>query len=498
MTTTRNAKEELLRLLEEKRERETYNKAAYYYPDEDNTDNYISTKSLIHARHRYAKHLDFFAAGAKYRQRLFTAGNRVGKSFAGCIELYYHLSGKYPEWWVGRRFNRPIKAWVVGFNAKQMKDSVQELLLGKYGDFGSGLIPRDELVRTRPAPGVPGAIETFDVKHTNGGNSVVTFKSHESGQQGFSGAAVDVVMCDEEPPLAIYTECVMRTATTGGIIYVCFTPDRGYSDTVLAFFDGGNFREGPVGEKYVTTCGWADTPHLDLETQRELYKSIPPYLRDAKTKGIPYLGSGAIYPILSDEVFITPLKEIPREWPRAYALDVGWNRTAALWGAHDRENDIWYIYSEYYRGQAEPAVHAEALKSRGSWIPGIIDKAARGRSQVDGQRLFELYTDRLGLDLVPSYDSKVVESGIQNVLERLSSGRLFIFNTCVNTRSEYNIYRRDQKGKIIKQDDHLMDCLRYLMDGGAGIATTKPEDDWHSSESDSWFANSGKSAVGGY
>ena len=48
--------------------------------------------------------------------------------------------------------------------------------------------------------------------------------------------------------------------------------------------------------------------------------------------------------------------ELPLHWPRGYGLDVGWNRTAAIGGAHDRDTDVVYLWSEHYRGQAEPSV----------------------------------------------------------------------------------------------------------------------------------------------
>jgi hypothetical protein len=68
----------------------------------------------------------------------------------------------------------------------------------------------------------------------------------------------------------------------------------------------------------------------------------------------------------------------------------GWNRTAAIWGARNPENGIIYLIDEHYRGQAEPVVHASAIKLRGTWIPGVIDPASRGRQQADGEQLIEL------------------------------------------------------------------------------------------------------------
>lgn len=210
--------------------------------------------------------------------------------------------------------------------------------------------------------------------------------------------------------------------------------------------------------KYLVTAGWDDVPHLDERTKSELLSATPPYLRDARTKGIPSLGAGAIYPIDLSEIVIDPF-QIPAYWPCMYALDVGWNRTACLWGAWDRSTDTVYLYTEHYRGQAEPSIHATAIKARGTWIPGVIDPAARGRAQKDGEQLIESYR-ALGLNLVPA--DNAVEAGIYAVWERLSTGRLKVFRTLQNWQNEYRLYRRDENGKIVKEFDHLMDCCRYL------------------------------------
>lgn len=222
--------------------------------------------------------------------------------------------------------------------------------------------------------------------------------------------------------------------------------------------------------RYVVTAGWSDTPHISPEAAAELAKSFPPNERDARMRGIPSLGSGAIYPVPESEIVVEPFK-LPYYWKFVYALDVGWKRTAALWAALDTENDIAYFVSEHYRAQAEPPIHAEAIKARGAWMPGVIDPAARGRSQKDGEALFTTYRD-LGLRLSPA--NNAVEAGIYEMWTRLSTGRLKVFSTCVNFLAEYRIYRRDEHGKIVKENDHEMDCARYICLGGLDRAEFKP------------------------
>ena len=225
--------------------------------------------------------------------------------------------------------------------------------------------------------------------------------------------------------------------------------------------------------KYTVTAAWDDVPHLDEKTKEELYNSTMPYLREARSKGIPSLGSGAIYPIPLDEVTVRPFA-IPPYWRRGYGLDVGWNRTAAVWGAEDPTDGTLYAYAEHYRGQAIPAVHTISIKARGDWIRGAIDPASRGRSQDEGQQLFVTY-GALGLKLVPAINA--IDAGLYEVWSRLETGRLKIFTTLQNTQAEYRIYRRDENGRIVKKNDHLMDALRYMVATFKEIGRVQPADD---------------------
>lgn len=222
--------------------------------------------------------------------------------------------------------------------------------------------------------------------------------------------------------------------------------------------------------KLVVSATWDDVPHLTPEQKTELWASIPPYQRDARSKGIPQLGSGAIYPVPESDIVVDPI-EIPLWWPRAFGFDVGWNRTAAVWAAHDRDTDTAYLYAEHYRGQAEPSVHAAAIQARGPWIPGAIDPASRGRGQKDGQQLLQNYLD-LGLQLTRAENG--VEAGLFDVWQRLSTGRLKVLRTLQNWLSEYRLYRRDEKGQVVKTNDHLMDATRYLIVSGLQLAITDP------------------------
>jgi hypothetical protein len=212
--------------------------------------------------------------------------------------------------------------------------------------------------------------------------------------------------------------------------------------------------------KYVVTCAWSEVPHIDQKAQEELLAATPPWLRDARTKGEPSMGAGAVYPIPISDIEVAPFA-IGKFWKRGYGLDLGWNRTAAIWGAQDPSTGVIYLYAEHYQGQQLPIVHAAAIRARGAWIQGCVDPAAAGASQRDGERLMSEYrSEPCNLKLVPATND--VNTGLEQVWQALALGRLKIFSTLQHFKMEYRVYRRDEHGKIVKKNDHLMDVMRYL------------------------------------
>lgn len=210
--------------------------------------------------------------------------------------------------------------------------------------------------------------------------------------------------------------------------------------------------------KFYTMAGMNDVPHIDDKTKREIEANTPPHLRGARMRGEPSLGAGAIYPVSPDEFRVAPF-QIPGYFTRGFGFDPGWNRTAAVWGAYDRDNDVLYLTAEHYLGQREPSVHADAIKSRGVWQPGFADYAGRS---IEGEKVIDRYRG-FGLKLINA--DKAVEAGLMEMLQRLSSGRLKVFSTLTHWFDEHRVYHRDENGKIVKANDHLMDASRYLAMG---------------------------------
>ena len=453
------------------------NKFFTFYPDPD------PAHPEIFSRDKYRQHMEFFRLGETHSIRGFMAANRVGKTEGGGgYEMTCHLTGRYPDWWEGARFTESVRAWAAGDTRQTTKDIIQQKLLGDWAKFGTGMIPGEDIIKTTPLQGVPEAVGTvwvqhYDVDGKKDGVSRLGFKSFDQGREAFQGTEQEVIWLDEESDEGIRNECTLRLMTTNGLLIETFTPLKGLTKVVMQYLPAG-YEEGMArvvtGNRAMVMAGWDDVPHLSEAQKQLIREETPPHLLEARSKGIPSIGAGAIYPLAESEFLVDDF-HVPSDWPRAYALDVGWNRTAALWGTLDKNSRTVYLYAEYYRGQAEPPIHAAAIKRNGDWVPGVIDPASSGSGQRDGAKLAELYgkgSNGQGLDL--KFADNDVDAGIAAVWQGLSTGSIKVFKSLQNWRSEYRMYHRDEKGKIVKENDHLMDDTRYLILSGMKRAKAGP------------------------
>lgn len=203
-------------------------------------------------RELYPKHMLFFEQGAEHHERLALCANRVGKTEGmGGFETTCHLTGRYPRWWRGRVFDKPVRWWMAGKNNETTRDILQAKMLGETKHLsngrktvdGTGLVPGDDIGDPSWKRGSD-LIDKVPIRHYDragkfDGWSRLGIKSYEQGRGSFEGTEQEGIWLDEEPPLDIYTECITRTMTTGGIILLTFTPLEGMSDVVLSFLPGG-------------------------------------------------------------------------------------------------------------------------------------------------------------------------------------------------------------------------------------------------------------------
>ncbi len=417
----------------------------------------------------YKKQVEFHNAGADegVRERLLMAGNQLGKTVAGSREAAMHLTGLYPDWWDGVVFPEATAAWAGSVTGQGTRDTVQRLLLGKPGEWGTGAIPRDSLVDIKRASGgTPDLVESITVRHTGGSKSRLTLKSYDQGRERWQGDTLNFVWFDEEPPLDIYIEGLTRTNATEGITWLTFTPLLGMSDVVKRFLIE------KVPGTHVTNMTIEDAEHYTPAQRKAIIASYPAHEREARAKGIPTLGSGRIFPVPEETIRVNAFALQPH-WPRIAGIDFGWDHpTAVVWLAWDRDTDTIYLYDAYRQREQTPVVHGATIKAKGAWIPVAWPHDGYQHDKGGGEALADQYRKQ-GVKMMPvnatnppaegqkeGEGGNSVEAGLMDMLDRMQTGRFKVFAHLNDWWEEFRLYHRD-KGKIVKVGDDLMSASRY-------------------------------------
>jgi len=426
----------------------------------------LSTNRLKHYK-PYAKQIEFHNNGLTHRERLLIAANQVGKTWAGAAEAAMHLTGIYPDWWKGRRFDRPVVMLAGSETYDLTRDGIQRLMVGppdQEENWGTGSIPASTLRARTRRMGVSNALDSVTVAHISGGLSSLGFKAYEQGRGKWQANTVDYVWFDEEPPEDVYFEGITRTNATGGSVAVTFTPLMGMSNVVARFLMEKD--SAGADDRAVTTMTIDDAEHYSPEERAKIIASYPPHEREARTKGIPSLGSGLIFPVLEEEIVIEPIA-IPKLWPQINGLDFGYDHpfgAASL--AWDRDADIVYVTKNYRSRQTTPIIHAAAIKPWGDWIPCSWPHDGFQHDKGSGEQLAGQYKVQ-GLNMLPENAEWEeggigVEAGIAEMLDRMLTGRWKVFSTCTEWLEERRLYHR-KDGKIVKERDDVLSASRYAL-----------------------------------
>jgi phage terminase large subunit-like protein len=415
---------------------------------------------------------EFHEAGSLNAERMLMAANRVGKTASAAAEVSYHLTGDYPEWWVGRKFDQPVLAWTGSPTNETSKDIVQTELIGDLGEsMGTGWVPRGKLVgkpTTRQA-GVKNVVDSFKVRHRSGGVSTCVLKTYEQGWQKWQGTAPHVVWLDEEPDdYKIFSEAQTRILTSKGIVLVTFTPLSGVTELVDHFMKGGN-------GIYLRGATWDDAPHLSKDDKDRLAASYRDHEREARTKGVPMMGEGAVFPVSDEKIKIDPI-QVPGHWARIKGCDFGIDHPAAgVEIAWDRDQDVIYVIDCYRKKDEFAAYHAAWFNKSNKFIPVAWPHDGMNREKQGGKTLAQHYRDH-GVNMLsksaryPKAPGEETDKGgpqpvepiVDEVLERMALGKFKVFSTLSEWFEEKRSYHR-KDGKIVDRRDDILKATFYAV-----------------------------------
>ena len=429
--------------------------------------------------------LDFFKTGNADRRGILAA-NRVGKTVSTCYETAMHLTGIYPDWWEGHRFNKPITCMVAGEGWSQVALVLQAELLGTQDvkiteNLGTGAIPRDRIVVDTMRNDGANCIGV-EIRHISGANSYLLFANYTQEVRQLQGFKLNLAVFDEQPPDDFFSEIVTRTATTQGKVLCSFTPLKGLNGLVSKFWN----RED--GYEFVRVS-WDDVPEYDpwgqpfllMETRRQLERDYLPHEREARIAGKPVMGKGAVFQIRNWPTYNTGEIDFARipNIQRVIALDLGLVNDKTVislmyWEPYER---VAYLHKQIIVQGIEEAVPSQYINHLlrpevyGTPIVLPADASTPGRYTMSSSSIRELF-ESYELNVYhkpimnpPDSEGRVTNHksyGINQMRQMLEVGSLMVNSNCTQFLSDAQNYYVDERGRFSDPDDTI-DSARYAL-----------------------------------
>lgn len=208
-----------------------------------------------------------------------------------------------------------------------------------------------------------------------------------------------------------------------------------------------------------------DNPFLPEDTIRTL-EALPGVMRRRMLLGEWCASEGMVYDGFDPDTHcFDALPPGSGEWTRIRSIDFGYtNPFCCLWGAIDHDGRLWIYRELYERNRRADELAPRILAAEPGFMATVADpEDAEGRATLAAA----------GLDTIPA--DKQVIPGIQAVQQRLAVAgdgkpRLFVSRACANLVNEIYEYRwadprqgRAQDEKPVKENDHAMDAMRYMV-----------------------------------
>ena len=421
----------------------------------------------------------------------FFGGNRTGKTYCGAQQISYWLTGSYPSWYKGHKFDFAPNGVCLANNAQDIREVWQDYLFGGPTTNYEGFISEDLIVKKIYSN--KGVLESVHIKHESGSISQCQFKTYGQGIDKMQGKRYNFADIDENPgSLELYHEVLLRLMDTGdgkgqGKMLLTMTPKHGLTDLVAYFMTHSVIRETELGkmtDEYQTPselvhngkmyihASWDESHFLSEEAKSSYLANTPPHLIDCVTRGIPVFGDGLIFPIPNDKLIVEAF-DIPNTFKLFNGLDFGFkDHTAVIFFAYDQDNDTIYVYKEYKQNLMTIDQHCPALIAMGcDEIITLCDPYdSVKRDERDGNRKIELYK-KAGLNVMSAKRTEKTEV-IDKILSRMRQGTFKIFNTCNKLLNEKRSYVT-VNGKIKEGNDHLISAMLYGMSSGLKYAKNR-------------------------
>ncbi len=447
----------------------------------------------------------FMAKGAEYDKRFLRAGNRVGKSWCGALEMAYHITGQYPPGWKGKVINRSgYTYWCVSVDLKMARDNQQKPLLGTdnatmIDDIGTGAIPRDCIILDKGFERDGAQVIKCRIRHVDGGTNELAFFGSTDEGAGLMGRSVIYAWADEESPysLSVFSQLQARVINAGGVgidgsIVITATPEEG-NTALNQLFDKDDNKS-----LYLQQVSWFDVPErFTPERIEKLLADLPEWQRDMRCKGLPVVGKGAVFPFADSDVEIHDFDINPApHWRALLACDLGHvnDPSVIVLSYYDPDTQTYIVAKEWVLDESEEARSARGiaqviLNSPYRHVPLQVPVDG-GRNSEATEAVAKLLM-QYGVNVIPStfrnpseyeldfeYHKKgrnprQIEPGLAIMRDLVSKGQLKVSNACGEWFKEKHVYsyKYNERTQTLGYAgaDHVIDASRYavmsLIDG---------------------------------
>lgn len=416
----------------------------------------------------------FYDAGDYAPQRMIMAANGVGKSISVCAEGAAHFIGEYPDWWRGKRFDfGGWECWIGSIDNDMQKRGPQRALMGRNLNdaLGTGLIPAKNIVdmNLRQA-GVKDVCDEVIIKHSSGQNVTVKWLTFEQGWRKWQSGDPKIIIWDEEPDenvvdqKPILSEALTRLVRNNGIFLCGYTPLLGTTQLTEHFMDSND-----PGVFYIT-AGWDDAPHMDEEDKARIKSQYKAHEVEARTMGIPMVGEGRIFTASESQYVCDPIR-IPDHWAQIKGIDFGMAHpcaTASL--AWDRDNDIIYVTRVWKDTDKTLGDHAQQINSYDEWVPVAWPHDGEKRDPGSGNEFHVTMRRQYHVNLLSRSARYSNDKGgsqaqwpvIEEVIDRMATGRFKVFRTCADFIKEARSYHV-KDGQIVPRRDDVLKAVFYAI-----------------------------------
>jgi len=412
------------------------------------------------------------------------------------------LTGRYPDDWEGRVWNRPIKAMVVSPTGEQQIEGVQRLLAGDIpGRWGEGLpddayplLPKDSIVKVSMNQDVTGSIASIQVRWKDTNDiSIVYFKTQGQKAAAIMGWEMDLISNDEFPENSKYFfQQIPRIVTRKGSIVVSATPEHGAKKMAVI----KHFRDEPLFDSEGNPTSYYEfisiyelekdgIPHKEL-LDREL--GYPAFERPFRVYGRPMYGAGILYKTSNHLLKITR-NELPDPRNCRHIIGLDWGLAdfgAMVFMMAEINSNKWYVWRVHkFKGMSArqvayryilPVYDEFNIQIPVAWDHGASQKDFSGESVRNEMRecgVNMLKTRSYNAFMTNNQNSRAPLEGIKECSRMMEEAKLFVLTqeefgdtemqSWWDEKSDFSL---TEDGEIIKRKEarfDVMDAFRHAV-----------------------------------